>query len=68
MTTGVSWGVTLLAGKAVGAPFVGAVASSLVIAEVLMGTNRVVCHLSIGGELYTPLCALMCEADHTGEE
>ncbi len=28
-------GVTLLAGKAVGAPFVGAVAASLVIAEVL---------------------------------
>ena len=28
-------GVTLLAGKAVGAPFVGAVAATLVLAEVL---------------------------------
>jgi hypothetical protein len=37
-------GVTLLAGKAVGAPFVGAVAASLVIAEVL--------RLLHGGPLY----------------
>lgn len=47
-------GVTLLAGKAVGAPFVGAVASSLAIAEVLRFLHGGPLHQMIDLDLVAP--------------
>ena len=49
-------GVTLLAGKAVGAPFVGATAACLVIAEVL--------RLLHGGKLHNLIDLDLQSADH----
>lgn len=49
-------GITLLAGKAIGAPFVGAVAACLVIAEVL--------RLLHGGQLHTLIDLDLQSADH----
>ncbi len=47
-------GMTLLAGKAVGAPFVGAVAATLVLAEVLRPLHGGRCHQLVDLDLMSP--------------